>query len=176
MSVQSESTVTGDIPVVDATEVVIPQAVAPPRELRIPSVDVTMPVAASGVQPDGQMALPDDPTVIGWYKFGASPGDRRGSAVLGGHVDSVSAGIGPLSRLAAVAVGDSVTVVDVDGAAIAYRVDSVQRITKGALPVDTLFRPGGAHQLAVVTCGGRYLPETGGYEDNIVVIARPVTR
>lgn len=165
-----------EIPVVDATEIAIPEPVDPPRELRIDSVGVTMPIAATGVAQDGQMELPDDPQVIGWYRFGASPGERRGSAVLGGHVDSVSGGVGPLARLASVAVGDEVTVVGADGTPVAYRVESVQRITKAALPVDMLFRPRGPHQLAVVTCGGRYLPEAGGYEDNIVVIAAPVTR
>ncbi len=68
------------------------------------------------------------------------------------------------------------TVTGSDGAPVRYRVETVQRITKAALPVDTLFRPGGRHQLAVVTCGGRYIPEAGGYEDNIVVIAAPVER
>jgi len=165
-----------DIPVVDATEIVIPEPVAPPRELRVDSVGISMPIAATGVAQDGQMELPEDPQVIGWYQFGASPGDRRGSTVLGGHVDSVSGGVGPLARLASVEVGDTVTVTDSDGQPVRYRVDTVQRITKAALPVDTLFRPNGPHQLAVVTCGGQYIPEAGGYEDNIVVIATPVDR
>ncbi|MGA7688116.1 MAG: class F sortase [Jiangellales bacterium] len=165
-----------DIPVVDATEIVIPDPVAPPLRLRVDSVGIDMPIAATGVAQDGQMELPDDPQEIGWYQFGASPGDRRGSAVLGGHVDSVAGGIGPLARLASVQVGDTVTVAGSDGAPVDYRVENVQRITKAALPVDTLFRPGGRHQLAVVTCGGQYIPEAGGYEDNIVVIATPVER
>ena len=165
-----------DIPVVDATEIVIPEPVAPPRQLRVDSVGISMPIAATGVAQDGQMELPEDPQVIGWYRFGSSPGDRRGSTVLGGHVDSVAGGIGPLARLASVQVGDTVTVTGSDGAPVRYRVETVQRITKAALPVDTLFRPGGRHQLAVVTCGGRYIPEAGGYEDNIVVIAAPVER
>ncbi len=50
----------------------------------------------------------------------------------------------------------------------------MERIPKAALPVDRLFAPDIAHRLVVVTCGGRYLPDTGGYEDNIVVIATPV--
>ena len=57
---------------------------------------------------------------------------------------------------------------------IDYRVTSVERITKSALPVDRLFAPDVDHRLVIVTCGGRYLPEAGGYEDNIVVIAEPV--
>lgn len=165
-----------DIPVVDATTIVIEAPAPPPLGLRIPSVDVDMPIAATGVQDDGQMALPENPNVIGWYKFGAMPGDKRGSAVLGGHVDSIADGVGPLSRLASVEVGERVVVTDDEGRPVRYEVTSVERITKAALPVDVLFRPDGPHQLAVITCGGRYIPDAGGYEDNIVVLARPVAR
>jgi sortase (surface protein transpeptidase) len=163
-----------DVPVTDATQIVIPEPVDPPQLLSIASVSVQMPVAATGVTADDQMELPDDPSVIGWYKFGAVPGAETGSTVLGGHVDSIANGIGPLARLASTSVGDEVVVTGGDGEQLRYQVVSVERISKAALPVDVLFRPDGPHQLAVVTCGGRYLPEAGGYEDNIVVIARPV--
>jgi hypothetical protein len=89
-------------------------------------------------------------------------------------VDSDIYGTGPLARLAGVNVGASIEVVGADGTPLTYQVTSVERIYKAALPVDRLFAPDGPHQLAVVTCGGRYLPEAGGYEDNIVVIATPV--
>lgn len=165
-----------EIPTVDATEIVIPDPVEPPRELRLADLGVQMPVRATGVTRDGQMELPDDPDVIGWYKFGASPGDRRGSAVLGGHVDSIEQGVGPLARLASASVGDTVVVIDSDGSRLRYEVTAVRRFAKTALPVDELFRPDGPHRLAIVTCGGRFLPDAGGYEDNIVVIAAPVGR
>ncbi len=163
-----------DVPLVDATQIVLPEAVDPPQRLRIPSVDVDMPIRATGVLADGQMQLPKDPNRIGWYEYGPVPGDAQGSAVLGGHVDSLRRGVGPLARLAAVDVGDRVVVTAGDGTRVRYRVTSVRRITKAALPVDSLFRPDGAHQLAVITCGGRYVAAAGGYEDNIVVLARPM--
>lgn len=166
--------VTDETTRVDATQIVMPEPVDPPQLLSIASVSVQMPVAATGVTADDQMELPDDPAVIGWYKFGAVPGAETGSTVLGGHVDSIEKGIGPLARLATTSVGDEVVVTGGDGEQLRYEVVSVERISKAALPVDVLFRPDGPHQLAVVTCGGRYLPEAGGYEDNIVVIARPV--
>jgi hypothetical protein len=120
------------------------------------------------------MELPDDPRTIGWYQFGALPGDPRGSAVLGGHVDSQRYGTGPLARLASVQDGARITVTGADGQRFRYRVTSVERITKAALPVDRLFDPEVPHRLVIITCGGRYLPDSGGYEDNIVVIADPV--
>jgi hypothetical protein len=163
-----------DVPVVDASRIVIPAPAPPPRQVSIPSVGVTLPVAATGVQADGQMELPEDPRVVGWYRFGARPGDPRGSAVLGGHVDSERYGVGPLNRLASVQPGDRVAVTDADGSVLRYEVTRVQRIVRSALPTNRLFAEDVAHQLAIVTCGGRYLPEAGGYEDNIVVIAKPV--
>jgi len=163
-----------EVPRVDAGRLpVLPQAQAP-RTLDIPSVGISMPVVATGVQPDGQMQLPEDPARIGWYRFGPAPGDSTGSAVLGGHVDSTRHGVGPLARLAAVQPGSRLAVTTADGSRVLYRVTDVERIRKAALPTDALFSPDGPPRLVVVTCGGRYLPDAGGYEDNIVVRAIPV--
>lgn len=164
----------GDVPLVDATQIEALEEVEPPQRLIIPSVDITMPVKATGVTEDGQMELPSDPREIGWYRFGALPGDSQGSTVLGGHVDSRALGTGPLARLAQVDVGARITVTPADGQRVRYRVTSVERISKAALPVDRLFDPTVPPRLVVVTCGGRFLPDAGGYEDNIVVIAEPV--
>lgn len=161
------------VPRVDATRIQPLEQVDPPRELRIPSAGVTMPIVATGVLDDGQMELPEDPAEIGWYRFGPGPGDQRGSVVLGGHVDSTRFGVGPLARLGTIEEGARITVTDADGTAVRYRVTSVERIRKAALPTDRLFDPDSEPRLVVITCGGRYLPEAGGYEDNIVVIARP---
>lgn len=161
------------VPVVDATRIAALDEAAPPRAVRIASVDLEMPVVATGVTRDGQMALPQDPRRIGWYRFGALPGDARGSAVLGGHVDSSRFGVGPLARLASVRDGARISVTAADGDRLEYRVASVERITKAALPVDRIFDPEGPHRLVLVTCGGRFLRDAGGYEDNIVVIAVP---
>jgi hypothetical protein len=163
-----------DVPIVDATTIEAVEEVAPPRRLKIASQEISMPIVATGVASDGQMELPDDPREIGWYRFGALPGDPRGSAVLGGHVDSVRLGVGPLATLASVDKGARITVTAADGERLDYRVTSVERITKAALPVDRLFDPDVDHRLVVITCGGRFLPDAGGYEDNIVVIATPV--
>ena len=164
----------GPVPVRDAGVIAAQKPVTPPARLHIPRLGVRMPIAATGVLEDGQMELPEDPAEIGWYRFGAVPGDQRGSAVLGGHVDSRRYGVGPLARLASVREGDSIAVLSPDGAPVRYRVSSVERISKAGLPTEELFDPDSRPRLVVITCGGRYLPEAGGYEDNVVVIARPI--
>ena len=59
-----------------------------PRMLAIPRLGLKIPITAVTVDDTGAMAVPTRPTEIGWYAYGPRPGSARGSAVLGGHVDS----------------------------------------------------------------------------------------
>lgn len=125
-----------------------------------------------GVAADGQMALPDDPAVLGWYRFGPAPGEGVGSVVVAGHLDSTRHGLGPLVGLREVGVGDPVSVLRVDGTRRGYTVVDVQRYDRQALPAE-LFSRGGPERLRIITCGGEYLPDRGGYQENLVVTAVP---
>jgi hypothetical protein len=146
---------------------------AAPTLLRIPRLGLALPVDPAGVAEDGQMALPDDPTRLSWYRFGAGPLSSRGATVLGGHVDTIEAGAGPLARLATARPGDRLQVV-LGRRTVAYRITSVTRIPKVRLDTGEVFARGGPPRLHLLTCGGAYLPDRGGYQDNVVVVARPV--
>ena len=54
---------------------------------------------------------------------------------------------------------------------LTFEIDRVQLIRKRALDLERLFDRDGRPVLRIVTCGGRYLPERGGYQDNVVVTA-----
>jgi hypothetical protein len=149
-----------------------------PVQVAVPAVGIDLPVRPVGVADDGQMALPDDPAVAGWYRFGPGPGER-GSVVLAGHLDSVRFGVGPLVRLREVEVGQriEVTVDRRRGAAartLTYVVQRVDRFDRQALPA-ALFARTGPERLRLVTCGGAFDPDAGGYEQNLVVTAVPLT-
>jgi len=143
-----------------------------PERLDIASVGIDTPLTPVGVSPDGQMALPPNPEVLGWYRFGPSPGDGTGSAVVAGHLDSKRYGLGPLVGLREVDAGDPVGVTRSDGTRRSFTVVEVRRYAKQALP-DSLFARTGPGRLQIVTCGGAYLPDKGGYQENIVVTAAP---
>lgn len=147
-----------------------------PRTVRLaaPTVGIDVRVRPVGVARDRQMALPPDPAVLGWYRYGPAPGSGRGSVVLAGHLDSRRFGLGPLVRLRDVQVGDRVEVTHDDGTRRAYRVRSLRRYDRQALPAE-LFSRAGRERLRIVTCGGAYLPDRGGYQQNLVVTAVPVT-
>jgi hypothetical protein len=146
--------------------------VAPPVRLAVPALGVDVAVDAVGVTADGQMALPGDVDRAGWYRFGPVPG-APGSAVVAGHVDDVEQGLGELAPLREAAPGDEVVVTDAAGVSTRWVVVGRELVDKQALPVDALFRRDGPPRLTLVTCGGPFLPEVGGYRDNVVVVAEP---
>lgn len=147
--------------------------VTPPVRIRMGSVDIDAVVRPVGIAGDGQMQLPPDPRVMGWYRFGPAPSPGTpGSAVIAGHLDAEGFGLGPLVRLREVAVGDRLDVVLADGTTEPFVVRSVQRFDRQGLPPE-LFARSGPSRLRVITCGGEYLPKAGGYQQNLVVTAVP---
>ena len=142
-----------------------------PKMLAIPRLDLKMPVTAVTVDDKGAMAVPDRPTDIGWYAYGPRPGSARGSAVLGGHVDSREYGVGPLAGLKKLRRGDDISIKTNTGTE-RYRVSSVRLISKQDLDLREVFNREGEPLLRILTCGGTYR-RSGGYQANVVVTARP---
>lgn len=148
-------------------------AVVQPVRLQLERIGIDLPVVAVGVAADGQMELPPDPANVGWYRFGPGTGDTRGSIVLGGHVDSKEYGVGPLARLRTVRPGDVATLRSGDGSIRSYRIRTVEDIAKSKLVLERIFDRDGAPLLRIITCGGPYDRDGGGYRDNLVVTAVP---
>lgn len=138
--------------------------------MEIPSLGVVLPVVPVGVARDGQMALPDDPDIGGWYRFGPGPTSGAGASVISAHVDSRDE-VGPLARLPRLDRGARI-VVTVGGDRVVYVVERVDQYAKTALDVDALFSRSGPARLHLVSCGGEWNPRTRHYEDNVVAIAR----
>jgi LPXTG-site transpeptidase (sortase) family protein len=142
-----------------------------PKMLAIPRLDLKMPIMAVAVDDTGAMAIPDRPTEIGWYVHGPRPGSARGSAVLGGHVDSREYGVGPLAGLTQLRRGDDIRIKTNTGTE-RYRVSTVRLISKQDLDLRDVFKRDGEPLLRILTCGGTYR-RSGGYQANVVVTARP---
>lgn len=141
-----------------------------PARLALPRLGVDAEVVAVGVDPDGQMSVPEDVAEVGWYRHGPVPG-VEGSAVLAGHVDSRTQGLGVFAELTRLAVGDEVVVTDVAGEATSWVVTGRQTLDKATLPVDDLYRRDGPPRLVLITCGGGFDADRGSYRSNVVVVA-----
>jgi sortase (surface protein transpeptidase) len=127
-----------------------------------------------GVQDDGAMVIPAEPTSVGWYRYGSAPDDRRGNTVIAGHVATREDGKGALAALREAEPGMEVIVTTADGTEHRYEVTGREAIVKKALPVAEIFARDGRPLLVLITCGGEYNPQLRSHRDNIVVTATPV--
>lgn len=144
-----------------------------PRRLRLPSLDLDLPVVAVGVAGNGEMVVPEDVDDTGWYRHGPAPGEP-GNAVVAGHVDSREQGLGAFHRLVDLAVGDRVEVVADDDTTSTWEVTGRQLVDKAEVDPRDLFRRSGRPRLVLVTCGGEFDGSARSYRSNVVVVARPV--
>ncbi|MEU0913210.1 class F sortase [Streptomyces althioticus] len=146
---------------------------APPERVLVPAVGLDARVEDVGVTPRGDMTVPDDPAVAGWYRYGPGPGSAEGSAVLVGHLDSETGDLGEFAALRDVRAGDTVEVRRAGAEPVAYRVTARAAVPKDELP-PSAFRRSGPPVLTLITCAPPFEPERGGYTANLVVTAEPV--
>ena len=140
-----------------------------PTGLRIPSIGVSTTVTDLGLQPDGTVEVPDDPAQVGWYEPGPDPGEPGSAAVLG-HVDSRT-GPAVFHRLGDLRAGQRVEVVRVDRSVAVFTVRAVRTYPNADFPATRVYRSTGRRSLTLVTCGGAYDRDRGGYQANVVVFA-----
>lgn len=158
-----------------------PEAVAPAREpvvepavLRGAHLPGDVGLVPVGVSDGGAMEIPRSGGQVGWYRFGAAPGDRAGSAVLAGHVDTFGEGPGALAATTSLEVGDSLQVQRADGSLVDYAVTARVLTGKDDLPTEDLFTRTGAPRLVLITCGGGWREDVRSYDSNVVVTAQPL--
>lgn len=158
---------------VQGSEVTPPVESSPPVRIQVPSVQIDISIQPVGVQEDGEMEIPKDIAVAGWYKYGSSPESALGSTVITAHVDAFDQGLGPFAYLKEMPAGSDVIVTTADGVDHRYVVASVQNVEKKQLPLDQVFDRAGAPRLVLITCGGQFDQNVLNYSDNVVAIANP---
>jgi LPXTG-site transpeptidase (sortase) family protein len=140
----------------------------------IPALDVDTKIFPVGLDKNRAIEIPEDIRYVGWYELGVPPGVDRGSAVLVAHRDGREQGRGVFYFLGSLDVGDKVVVKTSAGEELPYKVVSRESILKKRLPYEELFAVDGDPRLTLISCGGYYDPDNGGYQDNVVVTAVPM--
>jgi sortase (surface protein transpeptidase) len=146
-----------------------PQFVPWPTSLVIPRIGVRTPLVRLGITPSGALQVPASTAVAGWYTGSARPG-AVGSAVIAGHIDSVS-GPGVFFRLRLLRPGNRVYVQRVNGSVAVFEVTAVHTYLKTRFPTEAVYGPQASAQLRLITCGGTFDYATGHYLSNIIVYA-----
>jgi Sortase domain/Transposase domain (DUF772)/Pentapeptide repeats (8 copies) len=151
-----------------------PRPVARPVLLTIPLIGVSTQLVTLGLTSSGALEVPSSTSVAGWYTGSPKPG-AIGSAIIVGHIDSVS-GPGVFFRLSELRAGDMVYVKRSDGTLVDFRVTSVQMYLKDRFPTEAVYGPTPDAELRLITCSGAFDSATGHYLSNIVVYATELSR
>ncbi|MBA3490265.1 MAG: class F sortase [Longispora sp.] len=143
-----------------------------PLALRIPAIDLSVPLMTLGLNADSTVEVPVNFQDAGWFRLGPPPG-AVGSAVILGHVDSHQ-GPAVFFRLRFMRTGDTVEVSRSDGTVAHFVVDKVATYLKKEFPAELVYGSHGYSALQLVTCGGEYDPRSRSYLSNVVVYTKLV--
>jgi len=140
-----------------------------PVRVSLPALGVVSDVIGLGLEPDGEMEVPQGAYPVGWYRHSPTPGEL-GPAVVAGHVDWEGER-GAFHGLQELVVGDQVLVDRTDGSSATFVVDRVERYSKTTFPTTAVYGDIDHAGLRLITCGGAFDERTREYLDNVVVYA-----
>lgn len=153
---------------------VAPTVPGAPVSIAIPSIAVSSDLIGLGLEADRTVEVPQNGDDAGWYELGTSPG-QPGSAVILGHVDSVE-GPAVFHRLRELVPGAQVRVTLADGAVETFEVSHLETIRNDEFPAQRVYAgTPGRPTLNIVTCGGDYDADSGGYQSNVIAYAEHVS-
>ena len=174
ISTTASSNVVSVIPPVGASSssVLIPNS--SPVKITISSVGINALVLPVGNTSSGNMATPKNFNDVGWYKYGAIPGES-GNSIIAGHFES---GVnkngyvkgGPFQNLAEVKIGDDIYVTGENGKKIHFVISSKKIYGKDENTKE-IFSQKGEPKLVLITCNGAWLPNEKTFSKRLVVNA-----
>jgi len=141
-----------------------------PVQLKIPSLNLTAPIAPVGVDAANSLQIPSQDNAVGWYKNGPLPG-TEGSAVIDGHLDS-AAGPAIFWTLHNIKTNDQVIVTFNDGSQKTFTVYATQSVPQDNFPTQKVYSDPGFAALNLITCIGTYSRTLGRYSSNLVVYTK----
>lgn len=144
--------------------------VATPTHLTIPNAKVDAKIINVGITREGNLDVPGNYKDVGWYQFGARPGEI-GSAVLDGHVDNGGSIPGPFKHLRDLSIGDDIYVSLSDGTVQHYIVKESAVYDLNDFPGQKVFHETGDRYLKIITCHGKFVPKLGTYNQRLIVSA-----
>lgn len=138
-----------------------------PSRVQIPSMDIDTNVIPVGLLENGEMEVPEETDVVGWYDRGVKVG-AKGNAVLAGHVDSKK-GPAIFFYLKNIEIGEKVIVTDEQGMKRTFEVKSKESYPSDEAPIEKIFGPSDKRNLNVITCTGTFNHDKHLYPDRLVV-------
>lgn len=140
-----------------------------PVRLQIPKLKVDSRVKYVGLTKDGKMNMPSTVYDVGWYKYGALPGNQ-GTAVIAGHLNGLSSEPGVFSNLTKLSKGDIITATESNGLTVNFAVRETRNYPENAQPEEAFTSTEGSH-LNLITCTGDWDKTGRSFTQRLVVFA-----
>ncbi|MGX4687788.1 class F sortase [Streptomyces sp. JNUCC 63] len=142
-----------------------------PTRISIPDIGVDAPFTKLSLDASGHLSPPppNNTNLVGWFRGGASPGER-GPAIVAGHLDTKT-GPAVFAGLDQLEPGALVDITRADGTVVRFKVDSVEAFSKADFPDDQVYADTPSPELRLITCGGTYDRKRQDYQANVVAFA-----
>lgn len=140
-----------------------------PVLLRVQALHIEAPIEEVGLTPEGNMATPTSNTTLGWYKYGAVPGNP-GPAVLAAHTGLPNQPT-VFRRFEHIQKGDTIEVRDKNGTRVSFEVIEQAIYMPDTAPRQRIFGATSIARLAIITCTGTWLPKEKTYSHRLVIYA-----
>ncbi len=151
-----------------AQKITTPKKISSPSFLLIPKIKVNAEIQPVGLSLKGNMAVPGNFSKVGWYKYGAFPGEK-GNAVLAGHLDNGLALPGVFNHLSELSPGDDVYV-KTGNKTLHFSVTKSEVYDFNA-KVDEVFKNDNGKFLKLITCMGSWLEQYRTHDKRLVLSA-----
>jgi hypothetical protein len=155
-------------------QTVPPSAATEPARLVVERLGLEAVIQRVDPAPDGSLPPPSEPEGVAWYTDSALMGEG-GTMLLAGHVDWVGRRAA-FRGLDTLGLGDTIWLIDADGATVQYRVAQTGRYPQDSAALQHLMvNPRwGPPALTLVTCDGPFDLASRTYLDRLVVRAELV--
>jgi sortase (surface protein transpeptidase) len=157
------------------THTPIPVATPQPviiNSLSIPKIGISAQILPVGQNDDGRMGVPPGGNNVGWWKFGAKPGEP-GSTVLAGHYKMDSGEPGIFFRLNELILGDEIKIRDNSGQELVFEIVRKEIYKENEFPLNEVFLGDRVSKmLNLITCTGTYIKELKDYSHRLVIYSR----
>lgn len=144
-----------------------------PKRINLPTIDTSGYIQSVGIDQNGDIAVPSNVLMAGWYVSSSRPGDA-GLSIITGHRDGVLKG-GVFRYIGNLKKGDVFEIEYGDSSLKYFKVVEVRSVSIEEA-YDLLYeqREGIKEQLNLISCSGTYDKTEATYDQRIIVVSEKI--
>ena len=155
--------------------VIVAEAATQPKTLHIPTLELTAPIIALGIDDTGEFAAPDSGHEVGWYLGGGFPGsnDPAQAVLLSGHLTGSDGQPAVFADLNQLLPGEIILIGREDNAVFSYTVTEIYILPLSNVDMEALMVSVTPEQegVTLITCAGDYDEAQATYAQRLIVRA-----